>query len=271
MCGVGDNVVDRYLSNGFMYPGGGAVNVAVHAARAGAEAFYKGLLGNDDAAAVVLQALRLEKVNSDHCVQLPVPNSATDVSISETGDRRFDAHRTIDGVLELTDADEAMLAECDWVYTNYSSGTEAIVPTLARHAPLAFDFSYKCWEYAAPILPSLAVAQFSRTGNTRDQCAALIERIHRAGVRIAVVTRGVDGAAVGVDGKIHWQPATRVDVVDTLGAGDAFLARLLCGMFDAEPVEAAANAASRVAAEVCTVSGAFGRPHPLSVTTSGDR
>ncbi|MFD2353648.1 hypothetical protein ACFSTC_36920 [Nonomuraea ferruginea] len=34
----GDNVVDRYLHAGLMYPGGSAANVAVHSRRLGATA-----------------------------------------------------------------------------------------------------------------------------------------------------------------------------------------------------------------------------------------
>jgi fructoselysine 6-kinase len=36
LAGLGDNVVDRYVNEGMMYPGGNAVNVAVHARRSGA-------------------------------------------------------------------------------------------------------------------------------------------------------------------------------------------------------------------------------------------
>ena len=33
---IGDNVIDRYLNKGVMYPGGNAVNVAAHASMLGA-------------------------------------------------------------------------------------------------------------------------------------------------------------------------------------------------------------------------------------------
>ena len=45
---IGDNVVDCYLDEGVCYPGGDAVNVAVHAKRCGAEKVtYMGVFGND--------------------------------------------------------------------------------------------------------------------------------------------------------------------------------------------------------------------------------
>ena len=37
LAGVGDNVVDRYRDLGLMFPGGQALNVAVHARRIGIE------------------------------------------------------------------------------------------------------------------------------------------------------------------------------------------------------------------------------------------
>ena len=46
--GVGDNVLDRYIDQGLMYPGGNAVNVPVLALRFGAEAAaYVGTVGDD--------------------------------------------------------------------------------------------------------------------------------------------------------------------------------------------------------------------------------
>ena len=48
---VGDNVVDRYPALGMLYPGGNAVNVAVHGRRCGAGTAYIGAVGTDLAGA----------------------------------------------------------------------------------------------------------------------------------------------------------------------------------------------------------------------------
>jgi fructoselysine 6-kinase len=58
ICGVGDNVVDRYLELGLMFPGGNALNVAVFAKRAGAEAAYLGITGNDVLGEIVRRQLQ---------------------------------------------------------------------------------------------------------------------------------------------------------------------------------------------------------------------
>ena len=47
LLGIGDNVMDAYLFQNKLYPGGNAVNVAVLAGRFGAQAGYLGILAND--------------------------------------------------------------------------------------------------------------------------------------------------------------------------------------------------------------------------------
>jgi fructokinase len=50
------------------------------------------------------------------------------------------------------------------------------------------------------------------------------------GVGWVCITSGDRGAGVLRSGRWTWEPGRRVDVVDTVGAGDAFLAQLLAGL-----------------------------------------
>ena len=69
----------------------------------------------------------------------------------------------------------------------------------------------------------------------RDYKAA-IEEILEAGVRLAVVTLGADGAFAGHgDMRVH-VAAPSVDVIDTIGAGDSFGAALLAWLHDHDAV-----------------------------------
>ena len=64
---LGDNVIDYYHNTQECFPGGNAVNVAVHAARLGAQAEYLGSLGDDNMAHIVKKALRENGVDISHC------------------------------------------------------------------------------------------------------------------------------------------------------------------------------------------------------------
>lgn len=58
----------------------------------------------------------------------------------------------------------------------------------------------------------------------------------RLGPAVVIVTKGAAGATVRLSGtgEVHETPALQVDVVDTVGAGDSFMAGLLSGLLDAD-------------------------------------
>ena len=63
-----------------------------------------------------------------------------------------------------------------------------------------------------------------------DDIDSAISRWSARGVHLIVVTRGGDGALVSLDGEVFEVSGRTVEVVDTVGAGDSFLAGLLCGL-----------------------------------------
>ncbi|WP_063838352.1 carbohydrate kinase family protein [Saccharothrix sp. ST-888] len=96
---------------------------------------------------------------------------------------------------------------------------------------------------------------------------AACDRWHAAGVRLVVITLGEQGALASLDGTRVTVPAVPVQVVDTVGAGDAFTAGLLHHLgshgllgggldrLTAQDTAAACAYASRVAALTCAVPG----------------
>jgi fructokinase len=91
--------------------------------------------------------------------------------------------------------------------------------------------------------------------------------LHGHGVPLVVITLGGDGVLASLDGRPLHVPSPPVEVVDTVGAGDAFMAGFLHalhgagalgGRLDAlseDILGAALTAGVRVASAVCTVRG----------------
>lgn len=257
---VGDNVVDRYLYQGRVYPGGGAVNIAVHSRRCGAQAHYMGVLGNDENGQLIIDSLRKEGVDTTLCRVVVGSNSVTDIVIGPSGERSFVGYSPLDARVELTDSARTLLSEVDWVYTNYSSATEDLVDELGALAPLAFDFSNRDFAYAQGLLPAVRVAAFSRPAMSEHDARELAITVRSSGPTGVVITRGADNAILLFGEEWMIQPAHRIRALDTLGAGDAFLARLLCGLADGELLATTTDAASSYAADTCLHFGAFGYP-----------
>jgi fructokinase len=71
-----------------------------------------------------------------------------------------------------------------------------------------------------------------------------------------IITRGADGAMIWHDEKFYEHPGIKVEAVDTVGAGDAFLATFVAGLIADIPVPQILNKACTVGAFVTTQRGA---------------
>lgn len=263
LLGVGDNVVDRYAHLGRMFPGGNALNVAVAARRAGAQAAYLGAVGTDAAGAAVLAALRAENVEVDRVRVIQGTNAYADVSVIE-GDRVFVGSSIGVSRFRLDADDLAYAATFDLVHTGDCSMLEDQIADLAGRAPLAFDFSTRREAaYLEPILPHLDVACFSASDLVEEAALALLAGAVARGPRLALATRGTLPALLH-DGRRTWrQPVSAESVVDTLGAGDSFIGRVLVGVMAGEDPAVFLSAAAEAAARTCGDYGAFGHGCPF--------
>jgi fructokinase len=91
------------------------------------------------------------------------------------------------------------------------------------------------------------------SGPAEDMAGRLAERY---GLTTVCVTLGDAGALLLHDGEVHRQHAFEVEVVDTVGCGDAFLGTLLSALLSGTPPPAALARASAVGALVAASPGA---------------
>jgi fructokinase len=90
-------------------------------------------------------------------------------------------------------------------------------------------------------------------GPVEERVFALVRRFD---LRAAALTRGPQGSVVCVDGDVSVCPAVPVEVVDTVGAGDAFAAAFVVGLLEGWDIGRLNARANRVAAFVCSQPGA---------------
>lgn len=100
-------------------------------------------------------------------------------------------------------------------------------------------------------LPALA-AMFDLPIETRAGMSALADRF---GLSLVALTRGPRGSLLLADGVWSDHPGVRVEVSDTIGAGDAFTASLVVGTLAGRPLDAVNRHANEVAAFVSSRPG----------------
>jgi fructoselysine 6-kinase len=255
---VGDNCVDRYLSApALARAGGNALNVAAGLSAAGLKSYYLGAVGEDANAELILDGAHSAQVATDRVRRRPEPTGVTEVRLRSDGDREFVEERYGASAGYRPDADDiAFLRACRWVHCVNLADPEALIAQLDG-VPVSFDFGMESSaELVAQLAPRLEIAFFSGAGLDREQAVALGERAVAVGAALAVVTRGRSGS-MALNSAVIEVPAQPVDVVDTLGAGDALIAAVIAARVRGQEIEQALLAGSAAAARACRHYGAW--------------
>lgn len=266
---IGDNVVDLYLDRGVFFPGGNALNVAVLARRFGfANVAYMGIVGNDREGDHVRACMAAEGLSTAHLRRVEGPNGKAKVTHDAFGDRVFVSSNR-GGIrrklmLRMDDDDLAMIADMGHVHSSCFSYLEPELPRIrsAAHS-LSFDFStVHDPAYLAQVCPNVTTAFLSGAGLDDSAVDALIARVQALGPETVCVTRGEKGAMLAQGRDRLAQPTAPARVVDTMGAGDAFIAGYLAAVLGGAGTAAALERAAFHAARACEWSGAWGHPMP---------
>ncbi|OLP62784.1 hypothetical protein BJM39_27185, partial [Salmonella enterica subsp. enterica serovar Javiana] len=224
---------------------------------------YIGAVGTDVAGRAVLDALVAEGVDTSLLREVEGPNAFADVRIVD-GNRVFEHGDPGVSRFWLTPADFAAVAAATIVHTGECSMVEDQLADLSAAAPrLSFDFSERPDGYIDTYAPLVDIAIRSLPSATVDEAVREARRIQALGPDLVAVTMGAGGAVALLDGQVVHAAAPPTAVVDTLGAGDAFIGRLLTGLIADAPLDGLLAAATAYASGTCATFGAFGHETSL--------
>lgn len=281
---IGDNVCDKYLSRGKMYPGGQCVNTCVYAKMNETDASYLGKYGDDEVAECVQETLNKLGIDDSFCRHYNGENGFALVTLK--GNDRVFLGSNKGGIakehsFDFNESDMDYIKGFDVVYTNLNSYIEDDLPKLfGTGVPIAFDFSLR-WtdEYLEKVCPFVTVAIMSCAHLAPEQREKEMKKAQSNGVKIVLGTIGEDGSYVLYGDTFYYAKAVHADdVIDTMGAGDSYFAAFLCELLEnsttgklIEGTEAqmgerllkAMNKGAVFAAKVCAMEGAFGYGVPI--------
>lgn len=158
---IGDNVCDKYLSRGKMYPGGQCVNTCAYAAANGVPSAYLGKFGSDEVAAYNQKILHELGIDISHCRHFEGENGFAMVTLK--GNDRVFLGSNKGGVakehsFDFTQEDLEYIKGFNLIYTNLNSYIEEDLPSCTRPAcpsPMTFppDGPTPIWKRSAPMSP----------------------------------------------------------------------------------------------------------------------
>ena len=88
----------------------------------------------------------------------------------------------------------------------------------------------------------------------QDKCWILLGKYN---LKMLILTCGINGSYVFTPGRVSFQATPRVEVADTVGAGDSFTAAFIANILKGKTVEEAHHIAVLTSAYVCTQKGAM--------------
>lgn len=251
--GPGETVLASRLSR---LPGGKGGNQAVALARLGALVRLHAAVGDDPEGEWSLAALSAEGVDVSATTRVAgTPTGVAVVTVDDEGANRIvvvaGANAALATLRSVEDVDVVV------------AQLEAPLPVVADAAAAARRAGVPVVLNAAPVraLPASLLADVDVLVVNEPELA-VVGAGAGAGAgslaRAVVVTLGAAGALVHCDGTSRRVPAPTVDVVDTTGAGDCFVAALAYDLARGRDVAAAAEFACRAASLSVTGLGARG-------------
>ncbi|MCI5800818.1 MAG: PfkB family carbohydrate kinase [Oscillospiraceae bacterium] len=270
LLGIGHGVMDIYPVQGRMYPGGNEFNVVYNARQLGAQAAFMGVFADDRAAGILEDTLRGAGVDVSRSHHERGSSGYALVELRD-GDRVFtDWNRSCaldEHPFCFTEEELRYAAGFDVVSTSYASrlSPEQISRLHGAGARVSHDFNDDFTQrQLEEIAPYTEFAMLSCGHLPEEELERLGRTVTDLGARRAVMTLGSRGAALYEEGRLLRVPARKAEAVDTMGAGDSFIAAFLVSWMDqentrggADPEQALRDAAAH-AAHVVTLRGSTG-------------
>ena len=287
-------------------PGGSPYNVAVGLARLESEVAYLGGLSNDGFGQIMADRLRAEGADLALVAWTDAPTTLAVVHLDDDGRASYGFYLDGTAAASLRESDLPPLPDGAALHISMGAiGLQYDPAGRTLAALIAREHGRRFVSFDPNIRPSAIAGDVADYATTMEEVVADLTLVKvsdedlqllypdrdpievartwaGSGPSLVVVTRGPDGAvALAPEGEPIAVPGESVQVVDTVGAGDAFTSGLLTWLdrhdalsdaglraLSAGQIEAALVFARHVAAITCTRAGSE-PPHAAELTSEG--
>lgn len=258
--------------------GGAPINFVYHASRLGAEGYAISAIGDDDNGKEILKVLNKNKIQ--YLIEkLPYPTGTVHVDIKEDGIPQYTITERVAWDHMSPTSDAVDLAEradaiCFGALGQRSQQSRETIQAILSFAPDSayrlFDINLRQHYYNKVLIEeSLFLANvlkmnddemselknlFGLNGSEEEVASWFMENYN---LRMVVLTAGADYSTVYTPDEVSTLPTPKVDVVDTVGAGDAFTSALVMSLLKGQSLKEAHENAVKIAAFVCSHKGAW--------------
>jgi sugar/nucleoside kinase (ribokinase family) len=236
------------------FPGGSGANIASNCAMLGFNAIYVGVVGKDFSANICIEDLKERGVDISNLIQTDEDRTAFSVILkTEWGkDRSILAYKGANNLLKPEDVKEELfdnIAAFAWTSLTSENGCRAIEKAISLtknqgglvFAAPSMSIIKNNPKWAKILISNSDVISMNAeeavefTGEIERFYAA--KKIHELGPKLVSITDGANGSLISDGIKVVRSGIYKFDVIDTTGAGDAFLSGILLSKLNGYPLE----------------------------------
>ncbi|MBR3011800.1 MAG: carbohydrate kinase [Bacteroidales bacterium] len=273
--GIGEILWDMLPSGKAL--GGAPANFAYHAMRLGEEGWAVSAVGDDALGREILDIVASKKLKNLIAIS-DKPTGTVEVELDSRGVPSYNimedvAWDNIPFTPEMEGLAKRADAVCYGSLVQRMKSRESVLRFVRAMRPEAlkvFDINLRQHYYDREILEeSLKLADILKINDEEirivagmfglgdDDAAACRSLIADYGLKLVILTRGAEGSEVVTADEVIPQAVGHVDVVDTVGAGDAFTAAFVVAYLRGDPLADAQRLATETASYVCSRKGAM--------------
>lgn len=260
-------------------PGGAPANFCYHARMLGAESFVVSRVGTDQPGEELLERLAELGLSSRYISLDRVhPTGSVSVTLDSKGNPDYIIHENVAWDHIPFDEQASALAKsvdavCFGTLAQRSPESRESIRRFLKSVPESrlkvFDINLRMQYYSPELInDSLLLcnvlkvnseelskigSMFSLSGEPEETLSILCEKYN---LRLIALTKGSEGSVLYTPEEISYHPGFKVEVCDTVGAGDAFTAALTLGVLEGKTLAEINEFANTVASLVCHYNGA---------------
>jgi fructokinase len=258
--------------------GGAPCNFAYHAMQAGCEGIVVSAVGRDELAAELKQVIYQLGLSTQFIQENELPTSTVTVELDGNGHPDYTIHENVawDHIRwdnEMEQLAGRLDAVCFGSLAQRSPESEhsikSFISALKPDCLKVFDINLRQNYYTEKvILDSLNVADILKLNEEELPIVAryigiigyvesqLDQLINMFKLKHVVYTMGSKGSIIKSKEEASYMEVPKIEVADTVGAGDAFTAIFIAGILNGIPLKQTHYKATEIAAYICTQKGA---------------
>jgi fructokinase len=260
--------------------GGAPCNFVYHAQKQGAKGLALSAVGNDDFGNEILNGLKKKNISSELIQMNDKPTSTVDVTLNDEGVPEYTIHENVAwDFIRLNEAIEQKVSNADIICfgslaqrsTTSRQTIEKILEYSQPETLIVYDINLRQNYYSKEIIEkSLQLCNVLKLNEdelpivcelleiaTEGEEQQIFVLLNRYSLKLVAFTKGSEGSLLMTPSEKSYMPTPKVEVKDTVGAGDSFTAVMIMGFAKGNSLKEIHQKAVGISAFVCTQDGAM--------------